>query len=366
MKVEALQEKLKIAVSKAERVTGKHLSLPILSCIKLTAKDALLTVEATNLEIGIVISIPVKVIKEGTVAVPGGVLASFLASLPEDKNLTIESTGETLSVKTNHVSTTIKAFPSDDFPSIPRIAEGTKVTIPITSLIKGFRSTAWSASISSIKPELTSVSMRGDGESIVFVATDSFRLAEKRITTNKGIEFDEVLLPNKTVNDVSRILDGEKGDVILAIGENQCTFSLEGLYVVSRTIDATFPNYGQIIPKESKTVMTALKADLLQAFRLSTIFADSFNQVNFKVDPKGKSCVITTRNADVGESSFSIDAALEGDKIEMNFNYRYINDVFQALDVDSVSFSWSGAGKALVIRGVGDAGFLYLVMPMNR
>jgi DNA polymerase III subunit beta len=366
MKVECLQEKLKKAVMKAERVTGKHLSLPILSCIKLTAEGGTLTLRATNLEIGLEISLPVKVIEEGSIAVAGSVLASFLSNLPEDRSLLLETKGETLVIKTKHVSTIIKTQASDDFPTIPKVTEGVTVSVAAASLIKGFRSVVWSASLSSVKPELGSVSLRAEDDSLIFVATDSFRLAERRLSVGKGIEFPEVLIPAKSVNDITRILDGEEGDCKLSVGDNQCVFEMNGIYVVTRTIDASFPNYGQIIPKESKTEAVALKSDVLQALRLSTIFADSFNQVNFKVSPKEKLCVITTKNAEVGENSSQIEAALTGEAVEVNFNHRYISDAFQAIDSDSVIFLWNGLGKALVVKGVGDAGFLYLVMPMNR
>jgi DNA polymerase-3 subunit beta len=101
--------------------------------------------------------------------------------------------------------------------------------------------------------------------------------------------------------------------------------------------------------------------------KISNIFSDKFNQVHLTIDPKAKIFEIQTKNSDVGENQTNIDAALTGERMEINFNYKYISDGFQSIDSDSISLQLNGLNKPVVVKPIsGDQTFLYLVMPMNR
>lgn len=366
MRIEGLKEKLQEAVSIAERVTGKNLTLPVLSCIELTAKDNTLTLRATNLDLGLEINLPVKVTTEGKAAVPGGVFSSFLTNLPNDKSVTLEVKEGNLLVSTPHSSTIIKTFPHDDFPTIPAVEKDATFTLAAKDFVKGLRSVWYSSATSSMKPELSSVYIHTDEDFLVFAATDSFRLAEKRIKIKKVKEIPQILIPFKNVPEIIKILDSATGDIELSTNKNQLAISFGGTYLTTRIIDGVFPDYKQIIPKESKTEVVVLKQDLINALKISNIFSDKFHQLNIHASPKTKRVELKTKNSDVGENQNSLQAALTGEEIEINFNYKYIADCFQSVDADSVSLSFNGLNKPLVIRGVSDRSFMYLVMPMNR
>ncbi len=117
--------------------------------------------------------------------------------------------------------------------------------------------------------------------------------------------------------------------------------------------------------KDSKSEATLLKQDLLKAFKVATIFSDKFNKLNIKLLPSEKKFYIKTSNSDVGETITEIDATLTGQDIDINFNYKYISECMQSFGSTSVIFQFNGMSK-LVVRGVGDSSFMYLVMPMNR
>ena len=366
MNIECIKEKLSYAVGKAERVTSKNITLPILSCVLLEAKDSTLTIKATNLDIGIEITIPVKVNKPGKIAVSGSILYNFIGNLTNDKNITLEVVGGNLKVSTKHSESLIKAFIVDDFPNIPKIKNGTPFTFNTPNLIKGFKAVIYSSSVSTIRPVLSSIMLASEDDSVVFVATDSFRLSEKRIGVKKHKEFNQILIPFKNVGEIIRILDDVKEDVNVFLSENQIAFSHNDLYITSRVIDGTFPDYKQIIPKETKTEVVVLKQDILSGLRISNIFADKFSQVTFQINPKEKVFKITTKNMDVGENVNNIDAVIKGEALSISFNHKYIIDCFQSIDSDSVSLSFSDTNKPMIIKGVGDKTFLYLVMPMNK
>lgn len=367
MKVECVKDRLAEAVQKAEKFTGKNLTLPILSCIYIEAEKNGVVIRATNLELGIEIRIPAKVSEEGKIAVPGSTLSNFLSHLYHDKNVNLESEEGSLVVSTPHSSTTIKTQPTEDFPLIPKVEGEVTLSLHPDEILNGIRSVWYSAAVSSMKPELSSIYMYHDGDdSLVFVATDSFRLAEKRIRTKKGKELGKVLIPFKNAGEIVRVLDGVKDDVEVSLGNGQIAFQYDHIYVVSRVIDGTFPDYEQIIPKEAKTEVVVIKKDLLNSLKLANVFSDQFNQITFTIKPEGKKFELRTKNNDVGETVDSVEAVVKGEDIHISFNYKYIADCFQSLSSDSVNLSFNGLGKPLVIRGISDKSFLYLVMPMNK
>jgi DNA polymerase-3 subunit beta len=363
MKIECIKEKLEQAVARVERITEKNPTLPVLKCILLVAKNGILSVRATNLELGIDVSIPVKVEQEGTVAVPGGVLSSFITTLYGGKNISLELSEGNLTVAAAKNATVIKSYPHEDFPVIPVVEGNNTFSVSSKSITRGLKSVLYSAATSSIKPELSSVYIYLEEGKIVFVATDSFRLAEKKVIEKKVQSFEPILLPFKNAIEVARILEELGGDIDVTFSKNQISFSAGGTYITSRLIDGVFPDYKQIVPKEFITEAIVLKQDLLNTLKISNVFSDKFNQIALTVLPSEKRFVIETRNADVGENTSTVDAALSGEDIEVAFNHRYIVDCFQSIDSDSVSLSFTGPNKPLVVRGVSDPSFMYLVMP---
>ena len=366
MKAECIKEKFCSAISKVEKITGKNMTLPILSCILIEAKGNFLILKSTNLDLGIEVRIPAKVTQDGIVAVPGNILNGFLSNLTSGNNIIIEEKDGNLYVLGANSQTTIKSYPNEDFPTIPKVKDGRIYEINAISFIKGLKSVWYSASLSNIKPELSSVYIHSKEEGLVFVATDSFRLAEKVVKFKKNNDFEQILIPFKNVTDLLKIIGEEKGEFAVNFTKNQISFEFNDIYIVSRLIDGVFPDYQQIIPKDFKTEVIVLKQDLINTLKISNIFSDSFNQINIKVSVKEKTLELRTKNANVGENVNKLTAAVLGEDIEINFNYKYIIDCFQSIDSDSVSLSFNGLNKPLVVRGVSDKTFTYLIMPMNR
>ncbi len=366
MKIECLREKLISAVSKVEKVTGKNISLPVLACILLEAKNGNLSLRATNLDLGIEISIPAKVEEEGIVAVSGSVLNNFISNLQNEKVVKMATDGGNLKVSSESSRATLKTLPAEDFPTIPQIDEGDSFKIATNEFLRGLRGVSYSAAVSGIKPELSSVYLYSNDKDLVFVATDSFRLAEKKIHLKKELENISLLIPSKNVSDILRIVEDSKDDLEVNYNKNQISLSFDSIYIVSRVIDGVFPDYRQIIPKEHKTEVVVLKQDLVSFLKISNIFSDSFNQVNIKIQPKESIFELKTKNSNVGENVNSIQASLIGEDIDVNFNYKYIVDCFSSVESDSIVLQFNGMNRPLLISGVSDKSFVYIVMPMNK
>lgn len=364
MNITTQKERILAATSLAERLTGKKESLPVLSCILLDAQNNLL-VRATNLEAGIEVSVPGEIKEKGAVAVPAAVLSQTLRSLSGDI-VSFSSEEGNLLLSARGSKTLIKAVPHEEFPALGVIKKTKGIAAPRQTLLKALQSVAYAASPSIIRPELGSVLISLKQSGIVCVATDSFRLAEKTTPGSFPKEAD-VLLPLKHVAELVHVLEKVASESVeLVMEDSQLTLVVEGVRFVSRIVDGSFPNYKEIIPKDKAAEATLLKADLAEMLRKARVFAGTDQQVGLHIYPKRKTFSATAQSPAVGEMSDSIDAALGGEDLDMNFHIGYLSDCLSSIETDSITLTFAGVGRPLVVRGVGDASFLYLVMPMTR
>tara|TARA_B100000315_G_scaffold132281_1_gene121700 strand:+ start:19378 stop:20481 length:1104 start_codon:yes stop_codon:yes gene_type:complete len=367
MKIECTKDNLTDSISIAEKISGRNLTLPVLNNLLLFAKNGKFYIRSTNLDLGIEIEIPSKVVSEGVVAVSGSVLYSLISTIYQDK-ITLEVISGNLNISTKSNKAIIKAVPHDDFPTLPTVAKGGKlINIKVGELINGLKSVWYSASISAIKQELSSVYIYNDDGKFVFVSTDSFRLAEKTISIDDKVkDFEPILIPLPNISEIIRVLEYVGGSIDVNINNNQISFVSDKIYLTSRLINGTFPDYKQIIPKKQTTEVVVLKQDIVNTLKNTNVFSDQFNQVSLSIDPKRKSFTISSKNENVGEITNKVDSAISGESLNINFNHKYISDCFQSIYSDSISLKFAGLSKPMIVSGVGDASFFYLVMPMNK
>lgn len=365
MKFETTLDSLSKAATIANRFAERRAHLPVLGCILLSAEGGRLTLRATNLECGIEVVIPAKVLTGGTVAVPAGVLAGFLSNA-RGKSVSAALVGETLKVETERASASIKTLPHEDFPVLPKVSAEKSFKVKSIDVVRAIRSVVYCASLSVIKPELQSVLLYGDAGKLVAVATDSFRLAERAVPLRAGGSVPEMLVPARNAAELMRILEDVSEEVEFYYNDNQLSVQTDGVYYTSRLLDGAFPNYKQILPKTFTTEAVVLREDMSTALKSLSVFADKFAQVSLALEPNKKAMMLSSRNPDVGEQISTVKAAIDGDQVSVSFNGRYLADSLQAISGDSVRLHSNGPGKAMLIKDASDDSFFYLAMPMNR
>ncbi len=343
----------------------KSATLPVLSSILIIAGDDGIKMRATNLETGIDLKLPGEHKSDGVVAIPATLLQQIAGSLTEVGNITLEHTGDILSITSGTGKSSIKTVPYDDFPSIP-FPENPKnrIVLPGVLLKNLFTTIASCASTSTVRPELSSIYLSIEGGALTAVATDSFRLAEKKVPlSNKGTQ-GKFLIPAKNALDIAQALPDE--EIIMSFDEHQCAFVSTTSMLVSRLTNAVYPDYRQIIPKESIVEAVVLRKDFENALKRTTIFSDSFQKIRISFDPKKNTFSLFARNADIGESSETVNASISGSALDLSFNHRYLSAVLSLTNAESLSLLAAGIGRPLIIKGVGDTSLLYLVSPMNQ
>ncbi len=366
MKIEILRDNLEKASSLASRVSNKNLSLPVLGCSVFRVGGGRVVLQATNLDISVELSLKAKIFEDGVAAVPAHILSQTISAIADQK-LILKISGNNLVVEGSQGTTSITLVDPSEFPTIPYVKEGKSpsVQVPTRDFTAALKSVSFAASTSSVKPELASVALSLEKGELVAAATDSFRLAEMRLTLKTKEAFGTILIPARSISDILRAAEYAE-EVEIRTDENQCSFVSSFGHITSRTIDGAFPDYHAIIPKDSVASAVVLKEDAVRAFKKLSIFTDSFNQVHISLKPSEKRFSVRAVNAAVGETVDALPATVEGEDIDINFNARYIMDALSVVAGDSVVFSVAGVGKPMLITESPKRGFTYLVMPMNR
>lgn len=365
MKFSTTKESILNAVLTCERITGKKESLPVLSCVVIDAAHNLI-LKATNLEAGVEVAVVADVVEKGTIAVPASILSQTLRSIMAER-ITFTSEENNLLIESKGTKTLIKSVAHEEFPALPAPGSGNVIKIARQGFLSALQAVSYAASPSMIRPDLGSIFLVVKKGTLISVATDSFRLAEKTILDTGATMEGELLIPLKHALELTHILERlEASDISLSIDDSQLSLQGGGTRFSSRVVDAQFPNYKEIIPKNSTTEATVLKSDFAEMLRKARVFSGTDMHVGLHVYPKKKIFTATARSNDVGEMSDNIDGALSGEDLDINFHIGYLADCLSSIQADSITLSFAGPGRPLVMRGVSDNSFMYLVMPLNR
>ncbi|MGI6335326.1 MAG: DNA polymerase III subunit beta [Minisyncoccales bacterium] len=368
-----LAKELKKGLSFTEKITGKNLTLPILNNLLIEALPNFLKISSTDLEVGIEWWGHCKTEKEGSIAVPAKFISQLVGVLPEEK-IDIKTKGNNLLIEGKNIKTQIKGFSSEEFPIIPKFLKDIYIEMDGKKLKDGLISVVDMVSTSQVKPEISGVYFSFNKGSIKLVATDSFRLAEKTIKDDfKNLFEKEInfILPQKTTRELINILPEEEGEKIrIYFSESQVMFETflpnsthPEINLVSRQIDGEYPSYEEIIPKTSKTKIILNKDEFVKQIKMAGLFGGKTNEVLIKVGENN--IEIKSQDDEIGESELSISAITEGDEAKVSFNYHFILDALTNIKSSEISFEMQGNDRPALIKPVGDASYLYVVMPIR-
>ncbi|MCC6290661.1 DNA polymerase III subunit beta [Candidatus Nomurabacteria bacterium] len=367
MKLECQRESLKQAVGLTEKVTSKSSSLPVLGFILLSAEGKNLIIRGTNLDLGCEWKLPAKVISPGAVLISGAVFYNLLSNINNVEKLTLEVVNKNLVVSVGSSSTLIKVQSTEDFPTLPELEETMELTLPIIDFVSGARAVGYAAALTDIKPEIASLYFYTDESNAYFVATDSFRLAEKKVDLKtEGDQVVKLIIPVRNVTEILRLLESTTGTAVWKFNRHQLTVITDRLRLTSRLIEGVFPDYRQIMPLNSISQVVLSRVELLNALKLSQIFTDRLNHVTLKLRPEDSVLELTSQNGDVGENTSLVPATINGEELIINLNLRYLLDGLQSISDEKVSLQFNGRTKPILLTSTSDDSFRYLIMPLNR
>jgi len=382
MKLSCIQENLNRGLLISSHIASKNISLPILNNILFKAENGVITILATNLEIGIRCTVRGKIEKDGALTLPAKLFADYIASLPNEK-IDINLQDQNIEIKCKNFETKIRGASAAEFPLIPEINKERAYSLDIKKFREAINQVIFAASANEIRPEISGIFLKFDGQKkkLIIASTDSYRLAEKNLELINGENEDsrEAIVPTRTMQEILRILsifrdteDPESPNILkIYLAENQILFSLDSVDLISRVIDGQYPDYKQIIPTNWKTRAVFNRNELIKVVKTASLFAKpGIFDITFTFQP-GKEregrLVLSSANSQFGENMVKLDAELEGDENEITLNYRYLLDGLGAVESDEVFFEVISADSPCLLRPKGDeVDYLYIIMPIKK
>ncbi|MFA5124826.1 MAG: DNA polymerase III subunit beta [Patescibacteria group bacterium] len=379
MKLSCTQENLNQAINVVSHIAGKNSNLPILANILIKAENKNLTLSATNLEVGVTINIRSKVENDGEFSIDAKLLNNYISLLPKDR-VDLELINEELKIQCQKQKTKIKGQNTSDFPLIPKIEKENPYIISAKKLRDAIYSVFFSAANSELRPELSGVLMDFSADKLILAATDSYRLAEIKIDyieNNKSPKLnnnEKVIIPAKSLQEISRILSVFKDDNNLEIienieiytNENQIMFVYNGVEFISRLIDGQYPDYNQIIPAECPNKIKVNINELIKAVKAASLFVkNGVFDIKLDYNKSPNELIIISSSSQTGENESIVEMEKIGLGNEIILNYKYLLDGLQVLNSEKVEFSISDPNNPCIIRGKNND-YLYLIMPIRQ
>ena len=357
------RSELLAALTIVSKGTSSRTTLPILSGILLSASGDNLTMQATDLEISVKASTQAAVEKAGDTVVAGRLFSEIVRSLPEAA-ITLESAGsDSLTVSGAQSSFKVKTLDAEDFPKFPEIVEGQRISVPSVALADVVKQVARAVSRDETRPVLTGMLVSIEGTTLKMVATDSYRLAVRETELPEAVtEPIEVIIPGKALEEVARLASAAD-HVSFGVSDNQVVFEFGNTVYISRRIDGTYPNYGQLLPGGHESRIVIDRAELAEAVKRVSLLAQHNSPLRFAMTESTLTLAATT--PDVGEATESLMVQTEGPDIEIAFNPGFLADGIQSTDAGSIAIEMTNPLKPAVITDPAMEGFLYLLMPVR-
>lgn len=363
MKLQVTQENLNKALNNVARVAVSSKNpLPILNNVLLRTIDNRLTISATNLEIAITEKIGAKVSSEGAVTIPARLLQEYVASLPSG-TIDLQVKDNKLSISTDGYKSTINGIASDDYPIIPTIEDKNGWSIAAKDFKKGLQQVIFAAAADDTRPILTGVYLHTYNGYLYAVATDSYRLAEKKLVKIDGEV--SLLVPSSSLNDLLRIINDRDSDVVICSDGQQALFIVDDIELVTRLVDGNYPDYRKLIPNDFQTTSDIDRSEFINATKVAGLFArESAGSIILKFSEDNKELDIQSVASQIGENSSKVSAKISGSG-DVSLNSRYLLDALGAFHGQAISFSCNGKIDPCVLTSADDADYVHVVMPLK-
>jgi len=364
MKLNISKSELAHALSLVARATSNRPTIPILSGILIQATGGAINFYSTDLENSIKTSAAGLIEEEGSVVVPAKMFSEIVRSLPE-ASILLETVGQSLAIKAQQSSFTIRILPAEDFIKFPEIEGIESVTLPISELAEMTRKVSRVVGKDETRAVLTGILLHIAGGTIKMVATDSYRLAiveKKNDEEGAQIEF-EALIPGRALDDVVKMAD-KSDSVEITLTSNQVRFVFGATTFITRRIEGNYPNYQNLLPDSYNLKVTLATEEVLEAVKRVALVAANNTAIKLAVSVEEQALVLTAQSADVGQGEEVIMAKAEGEDREISANPAYLADGLAVIDDEFITLEIVEPMKPGIIRAE-EGGYLYLFMPVR-
>lgn len=365
MKILCDCDRLNEAVSAVSRAVSGRSSLSVLEGIYIKAEaNGTVTLVGNDLEIGIEAKIEATVSEPGEVVLNAKMIAGIVRALPEPR-VSIEVNDKHLAlIKSGAARFEIAGISPEEFPDLPVVESEYSIRIPAGLLKEMISKTIFAVAITDNNPILTGCLLEITKQGLTMVALDGYRMAVRRAAMENDFEEKKMIIPEKSLSELARIL-GDEEEVQIHATSRHAIFMFENYRMVTRLIEGNYINYLSVIPKDYDIEIDCSAQQLTQSIqRASLIILNDVvkNPVKFLIEDGNINISCTTPAGSVDDN---IPVDIKDKALEIGFYNKYLLEAFRVIDTDQVKLQFKAPTTPLVILPPEGDSFLYLILPLR-
>ncbi len=373
MKIRISPQALTDELFKLQGVVSQRSTLAILSNALLEAKGDRLTLHATDLDTSISTSCECEVLDEGSVTLQAKSLFDIVKNLDEDSLELQTEENYWANLESGNVACRIVGTHPDDFPQILDTSSVDMYPIGTDVLLDMVDKTLFSVSTDDARANLTGAFFRVTAEdTLLMVSTDGHRLSKIETSPEEFTPGDStpqalrdgIIIPRKGLGELKRIIDSKGAELSFGLIENSVVFKSGPMTMSVRLIEGTFPDFTQVLPKESDQKAFVSKDLFTQSLKFVSLFASPKTH-NVRLALSDEGLELYASDPDKGEGRKTIPADYDGQPVKAGYNYRYLIDVLNVLESDQVSLEIIDTLSPTLVRDPNNDDMLFVVMPMR-
>ena len=340
-------------------------TLPILSNILIEASNEGLTLVATDLDLSIRTMGEAEVSDAGRVTVPARRLNEIVRKLP-DGDVKVSTTGSRVKLQYSTGSSTLVGMDPEDFPQLPQVDANTLVTLPVETLDLGVKATAYAVSSDETRQMLTGVLIQLKAGELRLVATDGHRLAKVGFKGEYQALDQDLIVSPKALKEVVRLSAGQD-TAKLTLDKSFAVFEAGPSTIYTRLIEGNFPNYEQVIPRQSPKRIHLNRAEFMDALDRVSVLSDNVTR-QIKVALKPERIELSVSTADIGEGQESIGVDYADEPLAVGYNAIYLLDALKTIPTEKFELRLNHAtspGIVVPVEPDKNMDLLCLVMPLR-
>ncbi len=364
MKYSVLKGDILPLLSRVNNVIEKKSTQKIRTNILIKAQENSIELIGFDNEIQISGQVPATVVEAGEITVTSQKLFDIIKTLPGDLNIDSQLLENSLHIDAAASKFKLATIPAEDYPLPDQYEFNHSLTLPCEALVDMLNRVKFSMGVNDVRHYLNGLLLHFKGNKLVAVTTDGHRLSIAEIDNNSEIEDAKLIIPRKTIGELTSWLGSEEGEVKVSFSETHIQFALGSMEITSTLINAEYPAYETVIPPLSQSTIILPKEALKQSLQRAKILSSDYG-VGVSLSFNPWSLAVSAKNVDNESVEDKLDINYDGEQINISFNINYLLDTLGVIDNENVSMSIQDGQSSCLIFDQGRDDVKYIVMPMN-
>lgn len=358
------------ALTNVTRAIGTRTTIPILNGIKFELTENGLSLLASDSEVTITMSIPEKDIKSiekcGKMIIQSKYILEIVRKMPSDV-INFESVDSSkIKIYTDNNEYSLNCYDISDYPHISLEESKDPIAIKASTLKSIINETSYAVSTQEVRPLLTGINLKINGDMLECIATDSYRLAKKNIKLDSYVNTNvNIVIPGKSISEFEKMINDDE-EIIMHTFNNKILFKYKNIQFQTNLLSGTYPDTNHFIPKEFAYIINLDLKAFNDAVDRAALLAQSKDKNIVRVSIEDKLMVISSSASEIGKTEEKINIECSNkEKLEVAFSSRYMLEALKVIKDDNILLLINSDDKPILIKSVKDESLLELILPVK-